>query len=259
MRVIPVLDLKAGLAVSARGGHRERYAPVQSRLVASPGDALTLARSYRDVLGCDECYVADLDAIGGAEPQWPLLEAIARAGARWMVDVACATVERARDTVARGANRVVVGLETLGAFDRLVAICAEIGRERVVFSLDLLAGNPIILRGASLAGNPLDLVAQAVGAGARAIVLLDLARVGTGAGIDWELVRHIRNAHVDVELVAGGGVQGPVDVERARGAGLDGLLVATALHDGRLSAADVQAMGRGAGAPRRGAHASDSR
>jgi len=259
LRVIPVLDLKDGRAVHARGGSRERYEPVQSLLAASPGDALALARAYHDVLGCAECYVADLDAIGGAAPQWPLLEAIAGAGARWMVDVACTTVQRARGAVRAGASRVVVGLETLDAFDRLAAICAEIGRECVVFSLDLRDGTPMSRPGAAIAGAPLDIVAQAVGAGAGALVLLDLARVGTGKGVDLALVRRIRAAHPDLELVAGGGVQGPSDLERAATSGLDGLLVATAFHDGRLRATDVQAIGRGAGTPRHGDHARDSR
>jgi phosphoribosylformimino-5-aminoimidazole carboxamide ribotide isomerase len=259
MRVIPVLDLRDGRAVHARGGQREDYSPVQSPLAASPGDALALALAYHDVLGCEECYVADLEAIGGAAPQWALLRTIVRAGARWMVDVGCRTVERAQEAVAAGASRVVVGLETLDGFDRLAAICAKIGRERVVFSLDLRAGRPIIQPEASIAGAPLDIVEQAVRAGAQALVLLDLARVGTGAGVDLELVSGIRTAYPDLELAAGGGVQGPSDLERAAASGLDGLLVATAIHDGCLSATDVQAIGRGAGTPRRGAHAKDSR
>jgi phosphoribosylformimino-5-aminoimidazole carboxamide ribotide isomerase len=259
VRVIAVLDLKDGRAVHARGGSRERYGLVQSRLAASPGDALALARAYHDVLGCEECYVADLDAIGGATPQWASLRAIVGAGGRWMVDVACTTVERGRDAVAAGASRVVVGLETLDAFDRLTAICAEVGRERVVFSLDLRRGSPIVRPGASIVGSPLDIVERAVRAGAGALVLLDLAKVGTAAGVDLELVGRIRAAHPDLELVAGGGVQGPLDLERAAAAGVDGLLVATALHDGRVLATDVQEIGRGGGAPRRGAHAKDSR
>jgi phosphoribosylformimino-5-aminoimidazole carboxamide ribotide isomerase len=259
MRVIPVLDLKEGQAVHARGGQRADYAPVQSVLAASPGDALALARAYHDVLGCEECYVADLDAIGSAAPQWALLRTIVGAGGRWMVDVGCRTVERAQEAVSTGASRVVVGLETLDGFDRLAAISANVARERVVFSLDLHAGHPIIQHGASIAGAPLEIVEQAVRAGAQALVLLDLARVGTGSGVDLELVRRIRTAHPDLELVAGGGVQGPSDLERAAAAGVDGVLVATALHDGRLSAADVRATGRGAGTPRRGVHAKDSR
>jgi phosphoribosylformimino-5-aminoimidazole carboxamide ribotide isomerase len=47
-----------------------------------------------------------------------------------------------------------------------------------------------------------------------------------------------------VTLVAGGGVRGADDLARLADAGCDGALVATALHDGRLSAADVTAARR---------------
>ena len=57
-----------------------------------------------------------------------------------------------------------------------------------------------------------------------------------------------------------GGVGSVSDIERAADAGLDGVLVASALHDGRVAAAELEAVRcRGAGAPRRGRHASDSR
>ncbi|HEY6222161.1 MAG TPA: HisA/HisF-related TIM barrel protein, partial [Gemmatimonadales bacterium] len=62
-----------------------------------------------------------------------------------------------------------------------------------------------------------------------------------------------------IELLAGGGVELERDLERAAGAGLDGVLVATALHAGRIGAAQIEALSRGAGAPRRRPHVSDSR
>src|SRR2546421_8596650 len=55
LRVIPVLDLRAGQAVLARGGRREAYPPVRSQLVdgGAASDPLVLARAYRDLLDCD--------------------------------------------------------------------------------------------------------------------------------------------------------------------------------------------------------------
>lgn len=260
MRVIPVLDLKGGRAVQARGGRRETYAPVRSRLAWVEGDALALARAYRDALGCDEWYVADLDAITGGAPQHELLGSIARLGSRLLVDAGSTTPEGALETIAAGATRVVVGLETLCSFGALAAIVLAVGEERVVFSLDLRQGEPVVRAGASPTGTPAALVDQGASAGVRALIVLDLARVGTGSGIDLELVRGIRRGHPDLELLAGGGVGDVSDIERLAEAGCDGVLVATALHDGRLKAADLEAVcGRGAGAPRRGRHVSDSR
>jgi phosphoribosylformimino-5-aminoimidazole carboxamide ribotide isomerase len=52
-------------------------------------------------------------------------------------------------------------------------------------------------------------------------------------------------------LLAGGGVRGYEDLARLADAGCDGALVATALHDGRLCAADVASAHRLQGRPTR--------
>ena len=250
--MIPVLDLRAGRAVLAHGGRRDSYAPVRSLLVAggAGGDPLALARAYRDVLDCDEWYVADLDALAGDAVQRALLRALAGLRGRLLVDAAVATPERARALVRDGAARVVVGLETLPSFDALAAIARAIGPTRVVFSLDLRDGVP--LAEARLSGAPLELASAAVTAGAEAIVVLDLARVGSGRGVDSVLVQGLRRAHPHVELLAGGGIGTARELERLADAGLDGALVATALHDGRIKRDDVAAV-------RRADHPSDSR
>src|SRR5436309_13381707 len=76
MQVIGVLDLLGGLAVHARAGRRESYAPVAtiagSRI--EPGDALAVARAYVDRLGLTELYVAHLDAILGLDEAGRTLE-----------------------------------------------------------------------------------------------------------------------------------------------------------------------------------------
>jgi len=56
------------MAVHARGGDRDGYEPVQSRLVSpdQAGDAAALARAYRDRAKVAEIYGPTLDAITGA-------------------------------------------------------------------------------------------------------------------------------------------------------------------------------------------------
>jgi len=250
--VIPVLDLRAGRAVLARGGQRDTYAPVRSRLVAggAGGDPLALARAYRDILDCDEWYVADLDALAGDAVQGALLGALAGLDGRLLVDAAVATPERARELVARGAARVIVGLETLPSWEALAAVARAIGPARVVFSLDLRDGAP--LAEAPLFGAPLELAGAALAAGVGAIIVLDLARVGSRRGVDAKLVEGLRRAHPHVELLAGGGIATARELVRLAAAGLDGALVATALHDGRIGREDIAAA-------RRADHPSDSR
>jgi phosphoribosylformimino-5-aminoimidazole carboxamide ribotide isomerase len=254
MRVIPVLDLRAGQAVMARGGAREAYAPGPSLLVPEQemGDAVAFTSAFHR-LGCEECYVADLDGITGAAPQRALIRALAGSGVRLLVDDGAADPDRARATLSEGVGRVVVGLETLPVFDALRAIVAAIGRERIVFSLDLRNGRPVVRQGAGQRGTVRELAEWAAAAGVSALLVIDLARVGTGAGPDLVLVDELRRALPTLELLAGGGVGSRVDLERLADVGCDGALVATALHDGRLGRRDLEAVRR------RGAHRSDSR
>ena len=71
--------------------------------------------------------------------------------------------------------------------------------------------------------------------GVRALIVLDLARVGTGTGTGTEpLLRAIRDEFPGVDLIAGGGVRTWADVDRLSEAGASGVLVASAIHDGTL-------------------------
>ena len=73
----------------------------------------------------------------------------------------------------------------------------------------------------------------------RALLVLDIGRVGTGCGVDLGLLQGLRRRFVSEKLFAGGGVLARRDLERMRDAGCDGALVATAIHTGRITAADV--------------------
>src|SRR5262249_17293130 len=79
-RILGVLDLMRGVVVRGIAGRREQYAPVVSRLCSSARPA-EVARALVEQLGLTELYLADLDAIPGAEPAWPVYEQIRAAGA----------------------------------------------------------------------------------------------------------------------------------------------------------------------------------
>jgi phosphoribosylformimino-5-aminoimidazole carboxamide ribotide isomerase len=222
MRVVPVIDLKDGTAVHAVRGERERYRPVRD-------DPLSLARGFRAELGLDELYVADLDAIAGAGGNAAVIRALA-SGARAMVDAGICEPERARELLELGVHGVVVGTETLPGPDALDRLLVEV--PELVLSIDLRDGRTIS-PDPQLAGLPaLDAVAALHRAGLREAIVLDLARVGSGAGPDVGLIAEIHAAFPDLELLAGGGVRDAGDLRALGDAGAAGALVATALHGG---------------------------
>jgi phosphoribosylformimino-5-aminoimidazole carboxamide ribotide isomerase len=224
MRVVPVIDLKGSTAVHAVRGERERYRPVD-------GDPLALARMFRSELGLDELYVADLDAISGEGECSAGIRALARE-ARVMVDAGVSEPEQARALLDLGAHRVVVGTETLTGPDALDRLLADLPAGVVVLSVDLRDGRALSPH-PQLAGLPaIEAVARLHRAGLREVIVLDLARVGSGAGPDVGLIAEIHAAFGDFELLAGGGVRDVEDLRALRDAGAAGALVATALHGG---------------------------
>jgi phosphoribosylformimino-5-aminoimidazole carboxamide ribotide isomerase len=243
VHIIGVIDLKDGKAVHARGGRRETYAPVaQSAGVSIDGNAVTLARAYVEAFGLDTIYVADLNAIAGDTPHDEVVRGIGGCGASLMVD---AGVRRARDAqriAGAGERTIVVGLETLQSFDALSEICGSCSS--VAFSLDLRDGVPLSGGAAGAGETPEEIAVKAASAGAEAIIVLDVARVGTGSGPDLQTVRRIRQRVSEAAVLAGGGVRNLADLGELARIGCDGALVASALHDGRLTAADVAAASR---------------
>jgi phosphoribosylformimino-5-aminoimidazole carboxamide ribotide isomerase len=241
MRVVGVIDLKAGTAVHAVRGERERYRPVRSVIAGHDGDPISLARAFRAQLGLDELYVADLDAIGGEGENSSSIGALARE-ARVMVDAGVSEPKRARALLDLGAHRVVVGTETLTGLDALDRLLAELPEDAVVLSADLRDGRTLS-PDPRLAGLPaLDAVARLHREGLREAIVLDLARVGSGVGPDVGLIAEIHAAFPDLELLAGGGVRDVGDLRALGDAGAAGALVATALHSGVIGPRELVAL-----------------
>jgi phosphoribosylformimino-5-aminoimidazole carboxamide ribotide isomerase len=239
MRLIPVIDLKGGTVVHGVGGRRDEYRPIVSQLSPSP-NPLDVARSFRDKCGLTEYYLADLDAIGGAEPALAIYAAIRSLGCSLWVDAGLRDPCQAAPLASAGIEKIVVGLETIGGPVDLATLCGQFGGDRIVFSLDLKSGVPLGNESA-WGRDPRAIAARAVEAGVRHLIVLDLARVGSSAGPGTEdLCEDLARAYPDVGIIAGGGVRELSDLRRLERIGVRAALVASALHDGRLRLKDLK-------------------
>jgi phosphoribosylformimino-5-aminoimidazole carboxamide ribotide isomerase len=225
VRHIPVLDVLNGHVVRGVGGRRSEYRPIVSRLTSST-DPVEVARALIEAFHPSELYLADLDAIAGAPPAVATYLAVRELGVRLWVDAGVRDGDGAKAIATAGCD-VVAGLETVPGPEALRQIVDAVGPEWVVFSFDLRDGVP--LRDWP---NP---VAATVELGITRLIVLDLARVGGGAGTGTdELCRELASNYPQVDVIAGGGVAGPEDLNRVRACGVRGVLVASALHDGRI-------------------------
>jgi phosphoribosylformimino-5-aminoimidazole carboxamide ribotide isomerase len=240
MRVIPVVDLKGGLVVRGVAGRRAEYRPVESVLASDPRPQ-TVAQAFAGA-GFREAYVADLDAIGGVPPARETYSQLAACGLSLIVDAGLSSVEQAHalagylDSLG-AAHAIVAGLESLPDPATLAAMVRAVGPRRLVFSLDMKSGRPLNTAPAWRELSPRQIAVTALRAGVRRLIVLDLAAVGVNQGVGTQpLCRQLRCLDATLEIIAGGGVRGPQDLESLAAAGCDAALVASALHDGRIAA-----------------------
>ena len=141
MRIIPVIDVMSGVVVRGIGGRRKEYEPLVSQLTSSI-DPVEVARVLIDTFHPREIYLADLDAIEGAEPCFEVYRAILQLGVKLWVDAGVREVDRATRLAANGCD-VIAGLETIPSPQELGEIVAAIGIQRTIFSLDFRNGEPL--------------------------------------------------------------------------------------------------------------------
>jgi phosphoribosylformimino-5-aminoimidazole carboxamide ribotide isomerase len=243
MKVIPALDLRGELVVRGAAGRRQEYRPIVSRLATSarPTD---VAGAFRDQFGLSEIYLADLDAIAGAAPALPVYAELIRLGFQVLVDAGIRDVADAAPLADLGVHGAVAGLETLNGPEALDRLHQRLG-DAVVFSLDLKGGRPLGNLSAWNGSDPWAIARRALGCGVRRIIVLDLARVGlhSGTGTE-ELCCRLAGAFPDVCVMAGGGIRGEEDLSRLHESGVKAALVASALHDGRLTRGDLSRVSR---------------
>jgi phosphoribosylformimino-5-aminoimidazole carboxamide ribotide isomerase len=242
MRLIPVMDLRGGVAVHAIKGERKHYQPVAS-VLSDTADPLVVARAFREKLGLSELYIADLDAIQGHGDHRELIARLAdQERMKLLVDAGAADVESALEILVTGANKVIIGAETLTTWEALQAIRAAVPAGRLVFSLDMRAGQILSRCSQLAASSPLEVLDSLHRAGWQEVILLDLARVGTGAGVDRALITEARQRFPELALLVGGGVRDANELGDLNAIGVAGVLVATALHRGTITLQHIAAL-----------------
>jgi phosphoribosylformimino-5-aminoimidazole carboxamide ribotide isomerase len=240
MQILPVLDVMGGHVVRAVGGRRAEYRPLVSRLTAST-DPLTVARAIRDRFGWTELYVADLDAIMGGRWSADLYRRLRSDGFRLWVDAGVQIHAAAGLLLAHGIFQAVVGLETLLGPEEWRGLTAAVDPSRLTFSLDLRNGRALGVASEWGTDDPRQIAEQVVRDGGRRMLILDLARIGEYGGTGTvDLCRELVTLAPNVAVFAGGGIRDVDDIRRLRDVGVTGVLVASALHDERITPEDVR-------------------
>ncbi len=239
MQVLPVIDLLRGVVVRGIAGQRSEYRPLQSKLTSSV-KPLDVARAMRSTFGFTSLYLADLDGIVDRRPNWNCYQALLSDGFSLLVDAGVRDVALSLEVRRIGAEPII-GLESCPSPSVLAEIVTA-NQGQVTFSLDLKNGQPLLSStSADWSDAPAEIIRQAIASGASRVIVLDLADVGTSSGGQTDtLCRSTRVEFPHLFLTCGGGVRGVDDLHKCKSWGASCVLVASALHDGRLTVADLR-------------------
>lgn len=217
-----------GKVVHAHRGDRARYQPMQSRLSVSSEPAAVL-EGFLSVANFQTIYIADLDAIQGRAQQ---LGQLAELKTRFphvnlWVDAGIADHVMLDEFLGHRIGQPVLGSESLNDLSLLQIGAAN--QNQPVLSLDYsneqLIGPPTLLEQPEL--------------WPRRIITMTLDRVGAAVGPDFVRLSHLHALKPDAQIYAAGGVSQVNDLQRLKRRGAAGALVATAIHAGRLGAAEL--------------------
>jgi phosphoribosylformimino-5-aminoimidazole carboxamide ribotide isomerase len=241
VKVIPVVDVLGGIVVHAVRGRRREYQPLKSVLCAST-DPLEVTAALK-ALGFGELYVADLDAITGGYPNFSLFKKIAaKTGLELMVDAGVTSLEAAEELLNNGVSKAIIGTETLLSTAFVADAVASFGSEKVVVSLDLMGGRVLSRLQSDTPVEPMTLLREFQDKSVSQIIVLDLAKVGSGEGVNKLFLKEVLR-EIEAEVFVGGGVHDIDDLLELKDLGVFGVLVATALHTGKISAEELKQAG----------------
>jgi phosphoribosylformimino-5-aminoimidazole carboxamide ribotide isomerase len=222
--IVPVIDVKAGVVVQARGGDRAHYAPIASPLCGSSAPR-TVARILSEYCASSCLYLADLDALQGGAAQTDLVRTLLDDDPqrRLWVDAGftdAASVRRWQQALGAAAGRVrpVLASEAL-ADPATVRSCLD-AQPDALLSLDRRGDERWDRAGCWEDPSlwPAD------------VIVMTLERVGRDGGPDVDTIAALRRRSPATGFIGAGGLRDEADRRRATTTGARAWLVASALH-----------------------------
>lgn len=219
--------------------------PVNCEGVRKVGDPQIFADRY-EMQGIDE--IIYLDTVASLYGRSSLGDILARASARLMTPLTAAggvrTIEDALFLLRSGADKI--GLNTAAIANPAIidALAKKIGSQSVVIMIDAKAKGgtwEAFSKGARQPSgrNAITWAKEAVDRGAGEVLVTSIDQEGMRRGFDYNLIKEIAGT-VAVPVVAAGGFGDAHDAHTAASCGADAVAIASALHFGAFSVAEIK-------------------
>lgn len=228
MLIIPVLDLKGGVVVSAYAGHRSCYQPVQSMLSCF-SDPISILSALYQLYPFQVVYIADLDALEAQGHQYKHIYRLVHQfpKVQFWIDAGECGIEY-HQHLSKTLCRFIFGSESLDSLATLVQYQAII--PEMILSLDFNSHG--FIGDADLLANPK--------AWPQDVIIMSLDRVGTDKGMDKQRWQEINNLKPSSRYYIAGGVSAMSEFNYCAKHHVDGVLIASMLHQKKIDAQTIE-------------------
>jgi phosphoribosylformimino-5-aminoimidazole carboxamide ribotide isomerase len=223
-RIVFVTDLLNGRVVHAIKGEREKYQPVENSKVSNSAQPIEMISAIKP----KEVYIADLDRLQHTGNNFEVIKKIS-ALTKTMVNIG---VEK-NDDIEKciGIADTVILSSEASSFE-IMKYASRNHPGRTSITIDIKNGS-ILTKDEELKKEPEELVKLLNELKIKDIVIIDLSKVGTGAGINEDFLRDIKGIS-NHNILFGGGIRDINDIDTLKEIGISGALVATAVHNGKI-------------------------
>ena len=226
MEIIPVIDIRQNQVVHAIKGQRQNYRPLQSSLCNShsPED---IVQVFIDSYPFKTIYIADLDAIQDTSNNEQLIEQLLDKfqSVSFWVDQGISSVVELKNSSRR---QHIIGSETDISPETLYELVTL--DPGIILSLDFqtktFLGHPDLLQKTDLWPER--------------IIIMSLSHVGSNEGPDYKLISELQKIAGGRKIYVAGGVRHEEDLHSLNDVGIDGVLIATALHTQQIIADTIR-------------------
>ena len=225
MQIIPVIDILNGVVVHAKQGRRKHYTSIRSVLCEGCSPEIVV-ESFLSLSPFETIYIADLNAI-------------MKSGHNDVV------IDKLLDQYPNVEFWIDSGLPIHSNHSQLKQVIPIIGSESVntesidqitsfrsdfILSLDFLEdrmlGHEALFYDSNLWPEK--------------VIIMTLSRIGADTGPDIKRLKYFQEHWPSTTFIAAGGLRGAQDLELLQNNGTKSVLVASALHSGKLTAGSIR-------------------
>ncbi len=235
MQIIPVIDLLDGVVMHAKKGERQHYQPIKS-LLTNSCKPLDITAALLDYYPFQQLYIADLNAIqklsGAHETNYSIVESITQhfPNLRLWIDAGISNHTELNIWNKLHSN-LIFASENFSGIGNFVALKNQ-HNANFVLSLDFMPNGY---------QGPAELVQDST-YWPRDVIVMALENVGTNQGINIKLLNEIMPRATGYNIYAAGGIRDLGDLTMLKIMGVQGALIATALHQKQLTTQQLESL-----------------